>query len=532
MALNSSGPLSFGGSTVGQSINLELGVSATALASINAANFRSLAGVASGQISLSNFYGKSNVTYYFMRLTVSGASVLSDYKGHGVDSSGNFYWCGNYNSSGSEYVLKATSTGSSSSGYTWSMGLASPTFYQVTLTPSGRMAMSVQGYGNNTNPPSTLMGAAFLSAAGSPSFYGGSSVTSYYWFDSGGSQVKSDLYTDASYKPGGVDSSQNTYHLAQGYSFYISGYDPCTGDPIFDVQSSCMALMKITSSNTIAYVYQIGIVNGTQTYAYMNTTLYRTDGLLVIGAQNTGGSNNFTFRLINDSAQTTTWNYKYTVTASGWGGFNYNTPCLQAIDSSNNMYAVASTSRTTYGQGVLVMKCNSSGGVTWVIGLRRTAGSSNFSVSGLAVDSSGNVYVSGTYANTYGFVSKLNSSGILQWSIAFSGTSGSGSVIITRGVYITPTGPIAVFLTNTNNFAGNMVMTLPTDGSKTGTFTVGGQSIVIDPGSSITQDTGLTVSVANATNTAGFYAGSMSTRNSFYSGSTASLTTAVSTTTI
>ena len=60
MALNSSGPLSFGGATTGQSINLELGVSATATASINSTSFRTLAGVPSGQISVSNFYGKSN----------------------------------------------------------------------------------------------------------------------------------------------------------------------------------------------------------------------------------------------------------------------------------------------------------------------------------------------------------------------------------------------------------------------------------------------------------------------------------------
>lgn len=60
MTLNASGPISFGGSTTGQSINLELGVSATALASINSTSFRTLAGVASGQISVSNFYGKSN----------------------------------------------------------------------------------------------------------------------------------------------------------------------------------------------------------------------------------------------------------------------------------------------------------------------------------------------------------------------------------------------------------------------------------------------------------------------------------------
>lgn len=66
MALNTSGPISLGGSTVGQSINLELGQSATATTSLNATNVRTLLQVASGQISLSNAYGKSNVTAWML----------------------------------------------------------------------------------------------------------------------------------------------------------------------------------------------------------------------------------------------------------------------------------------------------------------------------------------------------------------------------------------------------------------------------------------------------------------------------------
>jgi hypothetical protein len=62
MTLNSSGPISLGGSTAGQSINLELSQSATAQVSLNDANVRSLAGVASGAIIMpTNFYGKSAV---------------------------------------------------------------------------------------------------------------------------------------------------------------------------------------------------------------------------------------------------------------------------------------------------------------------------------------------------------------------------------------------------------------------------------------------------------------------------------------
>jgi len=66
MTLNSSGPISLGGSTTGQSINLELSQSATAQISMNDANVRTLAGVASGAIIVpTNFYGKSTFTAVF-----------------------------------------------------------------------------------------------------------------------------------------------------------------------------------------------------------------------------------------------------------------------------------------------------------------------------------------------------------------------------------------------------------------------------------------------------------------------------------
>ena len=56
MPLNSSGAISIGGANTGQSINLELGRAATATSQMNESALRTLAGVASGAISLSNFY--------------------------------------------------------------------------------------------------------------------------------------------------------------------------------------------------------------------------------------------------------------------------------------------------------------------------------------------------------------------------------------------------------------------------------------------------------------------------------------------
>ena len=54
MPLPASGPISF------NNINVELGVAGTTQASLGQTSYRNLAGVASGQISMSNFYGKAN----------------------------------------------------------------------------------------------------------------------------------------------------------------------------------------------------------------------------------------------------------------------------------------------------------------------------------------------------------------------------------------------------------------------------------------------------------------------------------------
>lgn len=80
MALNASGPISLGGSTTGQSINLELGQSATAQVSLNNTNVRTLAGVSSGAIVMpTNFYGKSYVVFSPDGGTSAGAPIgLSD----------------------------------------------------------------------------------------------------------------------------------------------------------------------------------------------------------------------------------------------------------------------------------------------------------------------------------------------------------------------------------------------------------------------------------------------------------------------
>ena len=76
MPMNTSGPISLGGTTVGQSINLEVGAPATSTVSLNDVIVRQLAGVLSGQIVIpTDFYGKSLAQAWFSQYTYSSPTI-------------------------------------------------------------------------------------------------------------------------------------------------------------------------------------------------------------------------------------------------------------------------------------------------------------------------------------------------------------------------------------------------------------------------------------------------------------------------
>jgi len=83
MTLAASGTMSIGGTTTDRSINLELGRAQNATSSMGESALRTLAGVSSGAISISNFYGKSNTatpafntadTFYLSVYPATGSS--------------------------------------------------------------------------------------------------------------------------------------------------------------------------------------------------------------------------------------------------------------------------------------------------------------------------------------------------------------------------------------------------------------------------------------------------------------------------
>lgn len=90
MALVPTGDISLGGSTTGQSIALELGLSATATISLNDTVVRTLLGIASGAIDMNTAHGKSNrvtASYTFTTNTTNAALNVSTLSGYSAGRS-------------------------------------------------------------------------------------------------------------------------------------------------------------------------------------------------------------------------------------------------------------------------------------------------------------------------------------------------------------------------------------------------------------------------------------------------------------
>lgn len=253
MALNPSGPISLGGSTVGQSINLELGNSATALASINSSAFRTLAGVPSGQISLSNFYGKSNVqpTFFASSSTVNASVFKTCFA-----ASGNVYTFGYLVSSNLCIVTKLSPTGSEvwtrTLGISFSYIPASAGAIDIAEDSSGNVYVAIHYYLWKFDSSGTAVFNKYFTATGATGYtptsvgvkfdsscnlhacamWGGSTPAKYAFakFDTSGTPLWStyidsitpapDYVSAGAFAPG-VDSSGNVYFA--GYAYKSSG---------------------------------------------------------------------------------------------------------------------------------------------------------------------------------------------------------------------------------------------------------------------------------------------------------------------
>lgn len=155
-----------------------------------------------------------------------------------------------------------------------------------------------------------------------------------------------------------------------------------------------------------------------------------------------------------------------------------------ACDSAGNSYSTGlfrQSSGTGYEFGLI--KRNSSGTIQWQRVLTNSSSSYGMVMTNIATDLSDNIYgtaytdISGTTA----VIAKWNSSGTLQWQRKLTVSGGCGFY----DVKIDSTGTKMVIsgFTSASGNSDYMLLKLPTDGTLTGTYTVGSYSYTYEASS-------------------------------------------------
>jgi hypothetical protein len=242
-----------------------------------------------------------------------------------------------------------------------------------------------------------------------------------------------------------LDTSNNVYIVSSDYT-----------------SNSNLIAVKYNSSGTIQWQKRFystagGSVEGTGLAVDSAGNVYacgRAFGKAIIVKFNTSGVYQWVYSLGGEYPQST---YAYGMT----------------VDSSDNLYMVGNVyNATSAKQEMLLFKLNSSGTQQW----QRTLGSNSTNTYGYAttVDSSGNVYVTGVTDEVWNiYIAKYNTSGTLQWQRTLSSTAYE----IGQSISVTTAGDINLTgLTNVSGTEDIFFATLPSDGSRTGTHTIGGYS--------------------------------------------------------
>jgi uncharacterized delta-60 repeat protein len=241
-------------------------------------------------------------------------------------------------------------------------------------------------------------------------------LTGDYWIVSIGGEG-SDVLSGVA-----VDGSGNIFTCGISSSF---------GDGTNDI-----ILIKQNSSGTVLWGRRIGIVGLTDT-GY-SVAVDSAGNPHIAGISSSGGAGAADMLVVKYNTNgTLLWQ-------RALGGVGTDNGHAIAVDSSGNVYVTGTTlNQGAGGSDVLIAKYNSSGTLLWQ---RALGGSSNDIGRGIAVDSSGNAYVLGS-TNSQGaggadiLIVKYNTSGTLQWQRTLGGVSsdnGNGIAVDSSGnVYIT-----------------------------------------------------------------------------------------------
>ena len=242
MALESSGTMSIGGSTSGRSINLELGRSATATSSLNETDLRNLAGVASGEISIDDFYGASATTVYAIDL--DGNDSI-EYPGPGDGISGDFTMeCFFY-------------MDSSASGYQRIFSTKEGTYSDEQTMIRRHDNGNIQFYAGNSSPTEHQGGSITASTWHHAAIVRSSNTISYYY---DGSRLSTDSYSSSfditKLVVGGGYGSENFNGDVHGARFTL-------GQALYSGSSYTVPTSIITTTSQGATASNVKVLAGT-----------------------------------------------------------------------------------------------------------------------------------------------------------------------------------------------------------------------------------------------------------------------------
>lgn len=217
-----------------------------------------------------------------------------------------------------------------------------------------------------------------------------------YWFsviDSGDPTFK------VEYNYAGIKASATTNSLYIAGSVSFNGYD--------------MLLMKFDLDGNLIWQRRIGTASEEQAWFVV---LDSADNAYMVGQ--TGGTTSYIVKY--DANGNLQWQKTVTGSILSYG---------MAIDSTGNLYCAGSFT-TQFANNIGLMKLDSNGSVVWS---RSFTGVTGDQAKGIAVDNSGNVYVTGVTSVSGGaggadiFLAKFDSSGNVQWQRSIGSASGDGS---------------------------------------------------------------------------------------------------------
>jgi len=446
---------------------------------------------------------------------ISLANIQTEFGGSNPIGLNEYYYGGSYNITGSTYIYGFTPS-SGQISFNTLQGCTKATGYFVTEIDIGSGAPNGAGSGSGTNQ--TQYGLSGVSIDSSGNIY----VAGYLSTGSPSSSTPSGCFAKLN-SNGVLQWFKSTYYVTAAMGFCTVKVLP-NGNILFAFQANSAtstAWMVLNSSGSLVgsywnttmpntgscvvdssnYLY-FGVSKSTSDYNYdsgvwkfdQSATNYfskrlrtaYTDGYDVCNGITLDGSGNIyltgqnrafagqpiaMYVLKCDSTGAPVWST--TVGQSAASSTNYCYGLATKVNSSGYSYSwgygnakLDGSTTTAY---ALLAKWDSSGSIQFKRYV--TSGSSAASANSMAMDSSGNYYIMASISGVTGcVVFKYNSSDVLQWQ-RFTSLVGHSIEVSSDGTYLVLVGK-GNFATGTNNsYTTYAVMKVPTDGSRTGTFT-------------------------------------------------------------